>query len=80
LGFAVPVEPDGAFYIYADCSAFSDDSFRFAFEVLEHAGVAITPGKDFGGPDPERYVRFAYTRAQSDIAEAIDRLARYLKR
>lgn len=78
LGFAIPVEPDGAFYVYADCSRFSDDSFAFAFELLEGAGVALTPGRDFGGDAPERYIRFAYTRALDDIQEALDRLERYL--
>ncbi len=78
LGFNVPVVPDGAFYVYADCSRFSDDSFAFAFELLENAGVALTPGRDFGGEDQERYVRFAYTRGMDDLDEAIDRLGRYL--
>lgn len=80
LGFGIPVEPDGAFYIYADCSRFSDDSFAFAFELLEETGVALTPGRDFGGESPERYIRFAYTRAIADLQEALNRLASYLPR
>ena len=48
LGFRMPVVPQGAFYIYADCSALTGDSFAFARELLETAGVAITPGADFG--------------------------------
>jgi aspartate/methionine/tyrosine aminotransferase len=78
LGFDIPVVPDGAFYIYADCSRFSDDSFAFAFELLEQTGVALTPGRDFGGEAPERYVRFAYTRGWDDLEEAVERLGRYL--
>lgn len=78
LGFEIPVEPDGAFYVYADCSRFSDDSFAFASELLEGAGVAITPGRDFGGESPERFVRFAYTRDLADLREAIERMGRYL--
>lgn len=80
LGFEIPVEPDGAFYLYADCSRFSDDSFAFAFELLEETGVAITPGRDFGGEAPARYIRFAYTRAIADLQEALSRLADYLPR
>ena len=55
LGFGIPVEPDGAFYVYLDCSAFSDDSSRFAIEMLEQAGVAMVPGEDFGLHRPERW-------------------------
>jgi aspartate/methionine/tyrosine aminotransferase len=80
LGFVIPVEPDGAFYIYADCSRFAEDSFRFAFDVLERAGVAITPGRDFGGLQPERFVRFAYTRSLQQIELAVERLRHYLIR
>ena len=63
LGFRIPVVPPGAFYVYADCSALTDDSFAFALDLLETAGVAITPGADFGSHDASRHVRFAYTNA-----------------
>jgi aspartate/methionine/tyrosine aminotransferase len=80
LGFRVPLMPQGAFYIYAGCEEFSDDSSRFAFRVLEEAGVAITPGLDFGSNAPGRHVRFAYTRSLEDLHEGIESLARMLTR
>jgi aspartate/methionine/tyrosine aminotransferase len=79
LGFAIPVTPDGAFYVYAGCERFTGDSHAFALAVLEQAGVAITPGLDFGANRPERYVRFAYTRAMPDIEEGVERLRRFLR-
>lgn len=78
LGFHVPVAPQGAFYLYADCSRFTDDSFAFAIDLLEQAGVAITPGKDFGSNRPERYVRFAYTTAMDKLQEGVERIRGYL--
>jgi aspartate/methionine/tyrosine aminotransferase len=78
LGFVIAARPDGAFYIYADCSAFTDDSHRFVYEVLEGARVAITPGIDFGTHLAERYVRFSYTNSLANINEALDRLATFL--
>ncbi len=73
LGFSIPVTPDGAFYLYADCSRFSEDSYGFALGLLEETGVAITPGIDFGQYRPERHVRFAYTRAIPRLAEGVER-------
>jgi len=78
LGFKVPVVPQGAFYVYADCSALTKDSFEFARDVLKRAGVAFTPGKDFGRNEPERHVRIAYTQPIAKLEDAIDRLRRYL--
>ena len=80
LGFRVPVEPQGAFYVYADCSALTDDSFAFARRVLSEAHVAITPGKDFGRHHPERHVRIAYTQPIARLEEAIARLGRFIGR
>lgn len=80
LGFKIPVKPEGAFYIYADCSNFTDDSFRFAYELLEAEGVAVTPGKDFGDHLPHRYIRFAYTTSIERIAEAMQRLKNFIQR
>jgi aspartate/methionine/tyrosine aminotransferase len=80
LGFRVPLMPQGAFYIYAGCEKFSDDSSRFALQVLEEAGVAITPGLDFGSNAPERHVRFAYTRSLEDLKEGVDSIDRMLGR
>jgi aspartate/methionine/tyrosine aminotransferase len=80
LGFRIPLTPEGAFYIYAGCEAFSGDSDAFAFRVLEEAGVAITPGMDFGANAPERYVRFAYTRSLDDLREGVESITRMLGR
>jgi aspartate/methionine/tyrosine aminotransferase len=79
LGFAIPVTPEGAFYLYADCSRFTDDSYRFSKQLLEEAGVAITPGIDFGTHRPERHVRFAYTTSLENLQEGVRRLREYLK-
>ena len=79
LGFHIPVTPDGAFYLYADCSRFTDDSYGFALRLLEETGVAITPGLDFGYHRPQRHVRFAYTNAIPRLAEGVERLRAALR-
>jgi aspartate/methionine/tyrosine aminotransferase len=79
LGFDIPATPAGAFYLYANCSQFTDDSYAFALDVLEKAGVAITPGKDFGANQPERHVRFAYTTSLARLEEGVERLTQYLQ-
>ena len=76
IGFKVAVEPQGAFYVYADCSALAPDSFAFARRVLTEAHVAITPGKDFGANAPERHIRIAYTQPVARLAEAVERIRR----
>ncbi len=78
LGFRLSARPQGAFYIYADCSALTDDSDRFARELLEVAGVAITPGLDFGTHAPRQHVRIAYTTSIDRLGEAIGRIRRFL--
>lgn len=78
LGFRVPVQPEGAFYIYADCSELTDDSAGFAARALEATGVAFTPGMDFGDHRPGRHVRFAYTTGMERLREGVDRLADWL--
>jgi aspartate/methionine/tyrosine aminotransferase len=79
LGFGIPSIPGGAFYLYADCSRFTDDSYRFSQQLLEEAGVAITPGIDFGANSPERHVRFAYTTSLENLEEGVRRLREYLQ-
>lgn len=79
LGFAIECEPAGAFYLYADCSRFSDDSFAFANALLETAGVAITPGIDFGTWQANRHVRFAYTTSLDQLKSGVERMADFLK-
>jgi len=80
LGFGLPAVAQGAFYLYADVSRFTEDSFSFVQRLLEEAGVAITPGLDFGTFSAERYVRFAYTRPLSMLEEAVSRIEAFLKR
>ena len=80
LGFKINCKPEGAFYIYADCSAFTDNSFQFAKDLLETEGVAITPGKDFGYNHPEIYIRFAYTASIDRMSTALTRLERFICR
>jgi aspartate/methionine/tyrosine aminotransferase len=79
LGFGITIVPQGAFYIYADCTAFTDDSFRFSRQVLEDIGVAITPGIDFGDHRAREHVRFAYTTSLERLEEGVERLRRQLR-
>jgi aspartate/methionine/tyrosine aminotransferase len=78
LGFHIPVMPGGGFFVYADCSAFGMDSESFCRQVLEGAGVAITPGIDFGVHRADNHVRFAYTIERGKLEDGIARLARFL--
>jgi aspartate/methionine/tyrosine aminotransferase len=80
LGFDVPINPQGAFYLYADCSCFTKNSEAFSREVLEHAGVAITPGVDFGNYEAKRHVRFAYTTSLENLREGVRRLEAFLRK
>jgi aspartate/methionine/tyrosine aminotransferase len=80
LGLGISQTPQGAFYIYADCSGITDDSFAFARDLLEKAGVAITPGIDFGSNAPERHVRFAYTNSLERLQEGVRRIEAFLGR
>lgn len=81
LGFEIALEPAGAFYLYADCARLTapgEDSYGFAFRALEQAGVAFTPGLDFGSFAAGRHVRFAYTNSIENLAEGVERLRRFL--
>jgi aspartate/methionine/tyrosine aminotransferase len=77
-GFGLPCKPDGAFYVYADIAAFSREAERFAADLLDAAGVAITPGADFGRHGAGTHVRFAYTTSIDRIGEALRRIAGFL--
>ena len=79
LGFGIPQTPQGAFYIYANCSRLSSESFQLALDLLEHAGVAITPGIDFGTHRAKEHVRFAYTSSIERLQEGVSRIARFLE-
>lgn len=78
LGFRVPVMPDGAFYVYADCSALSEDADRFTREMLEQAGVVMVPGLDFGPSTTRTHVRISYATSMGNLCEAVVRLEKFL--
>jgi len=78
IGFKIKAKPEGAFYIYADCSDITQDSFQFAKDLLEQQGVAITPGKDFGHNYASTHVRFAYTTSMNRLEEGLVRLERFI--
>ncbi len=77
-GFTNIAPPDGAFYVYADVSDLTDDSRSFAAEILEKAGVAVTPGLDFDPVRGHTTLRFSYARSTPDIEEGLLRLTRFM--
>lgn len=77
LGFGVPVMPDGAFYVYADCSGLSDDADRLTIEMLNEAGVVLVPGLDFGPCTASKYIRVSYATSMENLKEAVARLDRF---
>ena len=79
-GFTRFAPPDGAFYIYADVSALTQDSVAFAAEILQAADVAVTPGVDFDPHRGKRTLRFSYARATADIVEGLARLETFMAR
>jgi aspartate/methionine/tyrosine aminotransferase len=79
IGLGVAFEPDGAFYVLANVRRFSGDSVAFAYEILEHAHVAVTPGAAFGS-NAEGYLRFSYASSVERIEEGLRRLGAYLMR
>lgn len=79
LGFRIAAEPQGAFYVYADSSALAADSEELARRLLTDAGVAATPGLDFGSNAPQAHMRFAYTIQRDRIEEGLARMATLLE-
>ena len=79
IGFDIPVVPQGAFYVYADISRFSDDSDAFAMRLLEETGVALTPGRDFGEYRHLQHVRLSYANKLERLEEAADRLSKFTR-
>jgi len=77
-GFTDIAPPDGAFYVYADVSRFTEDSRAFAAEILEKAGVAVTPGLDFDPARGHKTLRFSYARSTADMEEGIARLKAFM--
>jgi len=78
VGLSVAVEPQGAFYVLANARKYSEDSYRLAFDILEKAGVACTPGIDFGA-GAEGYLRFTYANSEENIRRAVERLREYFE-
>ena len=78
IGFRFATEPQGAFYLYADISGLADSSETLAKRLIEEAGVATTPGLDFGDNAPEQHLRIAYTTDEARLKEAAERIGRVL--
>ena len=80
IGFKKFSSPDGAFYIYVDVSEFTNDSLKFTKEILDRAGVAITPGLDFDQKRGNKTIRFSYARGTNDIIEGVKRLKKFMNK
>jgi aspartate/methionine/tyrosine aminotransferase len=83
IGFHIPVEPDGAFYVYADASPLFaklgvSSSWDFVFELMKRAHIAIAPGRDFGQDSTEQYVRFSTASSMRDLQTAVARMREVL--
>ena len=77
LGFGLPIEPDGAFYMLLNARQLSASSYDLAFEILEQAGVGVTPGIDFG-KNAEGYIRLSYANSLENIKEGLNRIEEFL--
>jgi aspartate/methionine/tyrosine aminotransferase len=80
LGFKIPVTPDGAFYVYADCTALADDADRLTLDILNEAGVVLVPGLDFGPYTAHQYIRVSYATSMENLRDAVERLRAYFAR
>ena len=78
LGLPAPVPPDGAFYVYADCSRYAASSWAFCLDMMHKAHVALTPGRDFGRHDTQRYLRLSFASSMPQLEEAMARLQQAL--
>ena len=78
-GLAKCAPPDGAFYVYVDVSDYTDDARAFAAEILDKAGVAVTPGLDFDPVDGHKWLRFSYARSTADITEGVARIKSFME-
>ena len=79
MGFEVAVKPQGAFYIYANCHRFTDDSFSWVNRLLDEQGVALTPGIDFGSHLANIHCRFAYTQSLEILQQAVDKIDTFVR-
>jgi len=80
LGFKVAAKPQGAFYIYANCEQFTDDSFSWVKQLLNEQGVALTPGIDFGDHQAHKHCRFAYTQSIELLEQAVEKIDKFIQR
>jgi aspartate/methionine/tyrosine aminotransferase len=80
LGFSVPVTPDGAFYVYANCTALADDADALTLRMLNEAGVSLTPGLDFGPYTAKDYIRVSYATSMENLREAVARLQAFFRK
>lgn len=79
IGLPVPVEPNGAFYVYFDVSSTGLSSWEFCERVLQEAHVALTPGQDFGFCDANTHVRLSYAASAEELSEALLRLEKFMQ-
>jgi len=77
IGFKIMVEPTGAFYVFANAKKFTDNSYKFAFDILKNSHVGVTPGIDFG-QNGEGFIRFSYANSLENIKKALDKIDNYL--
>ncbi len=73
----IDAKPEGAFYLWADVSKYTQDSYQFAFRLLKEAKVALTPGVDFGRNNTNKFIRLSYTRKEEELRLAIERLKEF---
>jgi aspartate/methionine/tyrosine aminotransferase len=78
MGLGKFAPPDGAFYVYVDVSEYTDDSLGFCRDVLDRAGVSITPGLDFDPVEGHHWVRLSYARSGDDMREGLARLSKFM--
>ena len=76
--FQIDAKPEGAFYLWANISKYSNNSYEFSKKLLKDIHIATTPGVDFGENNTDKYIRFAYTREIEHMKEGVERLKRYL--
>ncbi len=76
--FSIDAKPQGAFYLWANVSRYSKNSYEFALWLLKEAKVAVTPGIDFGKNRTNEYIRFSYTRGEEELREGVERIRRLL--
>ena len=79
IGLDVPVLPDGAFYVWVDCSRHTADSWEFCFDAMRATGVVLVPGRDFAEREPQRWFRLSYANSVENLREAAQRLGRFLQ-